>query len=55
MARYVVRRWERFIGKDSILVATGQTFSEVGAARNAAATGRDAPPPPQPRKRSMQL
>jgi DNA modification methylase len=46
--RYVdvaVRRWERFTGRDAILEATGQTFLEVQAARNAAATVRDGQPP----------
>jgi DNA modification methylase len=45
--RYVdvaVRRWERFTGKDAMLESTGQTFSEVQAARNSSAIVENAPP-----------
>ena len=51
--RYVdvaVRRWERFTGKDAILEATGQTFLEVQAARNVAATVQDGQPKRKPGK-----
>lgn len=35
-----VRRWERFTGRDAILEATGQTFTEVQAERHAGAHDR---------------
>lgn len=36
-----VRRWQRFAGKDAVLVATGQTFDDVEAARSAALEPRE--------------
>lgn len=45
-----VRRWERFTGRDAILEATGQTFTEVQAERTAP------PRPPSARaKRSRRI